>query len=172
METIMIKKIIKFSLLIPLLASVLCSAKATVVFNPEKAIFSTNKALKISEELEKRIEPQKKRFNEISTELKKIEKEFKQDIILLNKNEITKRKEKITSLRSEYQKIDQYLHNIKKQEEEEFLYKIRPVLDRILLKIIEEKNISLILDKTAVIYTDPLIDITDEVISLLNKEKS
>jgi len=65
---------------------------------------------------------------------------------------------------------NQYLTNVKVKAEQEFLASMRPELDRVLRRLIEENNISLIINGQSVIYNTASIDITPKVIELLNLE--
>jgi outer membrane protein len=56
------------------------------------------------------------------------------------------------------------------QTEQEFLASMRPALDNVLRKLIEENEISLIINGQSVIYNAAGIDITGKVVELLNLE--
>jgi outer membrane protein len=76
----------------------------------------------------------------------------------------------IQALVAEYQQLQNYLSNTKLKIEQEFLANMRPALDKILRQLIEENNISLIINGQSVIYNAAGIDITPKVVELLNLE--
>jgi outer membrane protein len=103
-------------------------------------------------------------------ELQALKQRFEADKDLMSSDEVKKITLEIQGLGNEYKQLKQYLANVKAQAEQEFLASMRPALDRVLRRLIEENNISLIINGQSVIYNTASIDITPKVIELLNLE--
>ncbi len=103
-------------------------------------------------------------------ELQALKQRFEADKDLMSSDEAKKITLEIKGLNNEYKQLKQYLTNVKVKAEQEFLASMRPALDRVLRRLIEENNISLIINGQSVIYNTASIDITPKVIELLNLE--
>jgi len=102
--------------------------------------------------------------------LQALKQRFEADKDLMSTDEAQKITLEIQGISNEYNQLKQYLSNVKVQAEQEFLASMRPALDRVLRRLIEENNISLIMNGQSVIYNTASIDITPNVIELLNLE--
>ena len=71
----------------------------------------------------------------------------------------------------ELQQLQQYLNNSKLKAEQDFVAQMKPKLDRVLRQVIQENNISLIINGQSIIYNAPGVDITSKVVELLNLEQ-
>ena len=69
------------------------------------------------------------------------------------------------------QQLQQYLNNSKLKVEQDFVAQMKPKLDRVLRQVIQENNISLIINGQSIIYNAPGVDITSKVVELLNLEQ-
>ena len=70
----------------------------------------------------------------------------------------------------EYQRQGQALQQARAEREQKFLSEMRPKLDAVIRGLIEEQEISVILNRQSTIYMEPGIDITPEVVKRLNAE--
>mgnify|MGYP003958794587 CR=1 FL=1 len=145
-------------------------ADTIVILNPEKAVFATDRAKQLGRQLSASIEPQTSRYDEMGQQLQSLQQQLQQYETLLNADELTSRKQQIQQLEQEYQQLGQHLLKVKVQQEQKFLVRMRPALDQVLSKLIGKHKISLILNPSAIVFAVPGIDITDEVVELLNQE--
>ena len=146
------------------------SASTIVILNPEQAVFATEKAKKLGQELAASMKPQTSRYDNMGLQLQSLKQQFQQDQALLSDTELTIRRQQVQDLEQDYQQLGQHLLKVKVQQEQKFLVKMKPVLDKVLLKLIEKHKISLILNPSATVFAVPQIDITTEVVELLNQE--
>jgi outer membrane protein len=145
-------------------------ADAIVVLKAEQALFATDKAVALGQQLSEKLKPQTKRFDNMGQQLQGLQQRLEADQDIMSSDELTTLKAEIEALNIEFQQLQQYLSNAKLQTEQEFLASMRPALDKVLRQLIEENNISLIINGQSVIYNTVEIDITDKVVELLNLE--
>ena len=145
-------------------------AEAIVVLKAEQAIFATEKAIALGQQLSAQLKPQTTRYDAMGLELQALQQRFEADKDLMSSDEAQKLKVEIQALNNEYQQLQRYLSNVKAQAEQEFLANMRPALDKVLRQLIAENNISLIINGQSVIYNAAGIDITPKVVELLNLE--
>ncbi len=145
-------------------------AEAIVVLKAEQAMFATQKAIVLGQQLTAQLKPQTTRYDAMGQELQALKQRFEADKDLMSTDEAQKITLEIQGISNEYKQPKQYLSNVKVQAEQEFLASMRPALDRVLRRLIEENNISLIMNGQSVIYNTASIDITPNVIELLNLE--
>jgi outer membrane protein len=155
---------------ITLSSSQLAMADAIVVLKAEQAIFATAKALALGQQLSEQLKPQTTRFDAMGLELQGLQQRLAADKDIMSSDEVKALQADIQALSSEYQQLKQYLSNANMQAEQEFLANMRPALDKVLRKLIEENEISLIINGQSVIYNAAGIDITGKVVELLNLE--
>jgi Skp family chaperone for outer membrane proteins len=155
---------------ITLSLSQLAMAGAIVVLKAEQAIFATEKATALGQQLLEQLKPQTTRFDTMGLELQALQQRFAADKDIMSSDEAQALQTDIQVLSSEYQQLKQYLSNAKLQTEQEFLANMRPALDKVLRKLSEENEISLIINGQSVIYSAAGIDITGKVVELLNLE--
>jgi Skp family chaperone for outer membrane proteins len=150
--------------------SQLALANAIVVLKAEQAIFATAKAIALGQSLSAQLEPQAVRFEAMGKKLQALQQRFVADKDLMSSDELKALQTEIQALSNEHQQLQQYLTNAKVGAEQEFLASMRPALDKVLRQLIEENNISLIINGQSVIYNSEGIDITPKVVELLNLE--
>ena len=158
--------LLAMSLVVPALAH----AETIVVLKPEQAMFATEKAIALGHQLSAELKPQTTRFDAMGVELQALQQRLQADKDLMSAAEVQALQGEIQALAAEYQQLQNYLSNTKLKIEQEFLAKMRPALDKILRQLIEENNISLIINGQSVIYNASGIDITPKVVELLNLE--
>lgn len=68
----------------------------------------------------------------------------------------------------QFQQQAQALQQQRAQREQEFIAQMRPKLDSVIRQLIEERDISVILNRQSTIYMEAGVDITPEVVKRLN----
>jgi outer membrane protein len=125
---------------------------------------------KATQALNKEYEEQKVKIGEFQDEILKLEDELKTNI-MLSEEEKERRKAVIERKKKELQEL-------RTQAEQKLLEKERKLTRKIIEKIYtaikhlaEEKGISLVVDKAGVLFSSPELDLTEEVINRLSKER-
>ena len=148
----------------------LAIANIIVVLKAKKAMFATEKAIALGQNLSAQVKPQTIRLDAMGQELQALQQRLEADKDIMSNDEVQKLQAEIQAVSVEYQKLKQYLSNVKLQVEQEFLANMRPVLDKVLRQLVEENDISLIINGQSAIYSAAGIDITSKVVELLNLE--
>ena len=153
-----------------LFASTLALAQNVVTLSPEKAMFATQAAKQLGQQLTQQLAPQSQRLQELGAEIQALQERHKQDQALMSAEELQELEQQIQLQSQEYRKLQQYLKNAKLQTEQKFLASMKPRLDAVLRTYIEVNNVGLILNSSAVIYAGQGVDITSEIAALLDQE--
>lgn len=157
-------------LAITLLTSAVSMAQNVVTFSPEKAMFATQAAKQLGQQLSEQLAPQTQRLNELGAEVKALQQRHQQDQALMSVEELQQLEQQIQLQSQEYRKLQQYINNAKLQTEQKFMASMKPRLDAVLRTYIEANNVGLILNSSAVIYAAQGVDITAEIATLLDQE--
>ena len=124
----------------------------------------TNQALK--NELDQGV----KKLKTKEQQLQKEEKEIIQQKKLLSPEEYKKKisllREKVTSLQKERNKVIQSISTKRNNARKKLLNELNPIVKNYMV----EKNIRLILDKKSVLLGDEKLDITKDILEILNKK--
>jgi outer membrane protein len=158
------------TLFIALLTSHLSVAQTVVAFSPEKAMFATQAAKQLGQQLNQQLAPQTQRLQELGAEIQALQQRHQQDQALMSADEVQALEQEIQLQSQEYRKLQQYINNAKVQTEQKFLASMKPRLDAVLRTYIETNNVGLIVNSSAVIYAAQGIDVTAEIATLLDQE--
>ena len=153
-----------------LLGPQLAIAQGIFVLKAEQAIFATQKALALGQQVSAQLKPQVVRFDSMGKELQALQQRLEIDKDLMSDDEVLQIKTQIQNLNAEYQQLQQYLSNAKLQAEQNFLTSMRLALDKVLGQFIKDNNPSVIINGNSVIYNATSVDITSKVVELLNLE--
>tara|TARA_A100001011_G_scaffold100061_1_gene105437 strand:- start:262 stop:762 length:501 start_codon:yes stop_codon:yes gene_type:complete len=135
----------------------------------KKILNTSTVGINLTKEIEKKINKENKKFNLIEEQLKKEEKDLSQKKNILSKDEFTK---KLSSLK---QKVDIYnkdknnslknVNQIKINKTSKLINKINPII----ANYASDKNISIIIRKDSMIMGKTELDISSDIINLINK---
>ena len=165
------KLLMKASLLaLTMFASTLALAQNVVTLSPEKAMFGTQAAKQLGQQLSQQLAPQSKRLQELGAEVQALQERHKQDQALMSAEELQQLEHQIQLQSQEFRKLQQYIKNAKLQTEQQFLASMKPRLDAVLRTYIETNNVGLIINSSSVIYAAQGVDITTEIATLLDQE--
>ncbi|MDB4001710.1 OmpH family outer membrane protein [Oceanospirillaceae bacterium] len=164
------KTVIAMTFIATLLGPHLAIAQGIFVLKAEQAIFATQKALALGQQVSAQLKPQVVRFDSMGKELQALQQRLEIDKDLMSDDEVLQIKTQIQNLNAEYQQLQQYLSNAKLQAEQNFLTSMRPALDKVLGQFIKDNNPSVIINGNSVIYNATSVDITSKVVELLNLE--
>ena len=157
-------------LAVSMLVSSLAMAQNIVIFSPDKALFDTQAAQQLGQQLSQKLGTQSERLQAIGQELQELQKRHQEDQALMSADEVKQLELQINQQSQEFQKLKQYLNNAKLQTEKKFLAAMRPKLDSALKTYIEANDIALIINSSAVVYSHAGVDITAAITALLDKE--
>lgn len=132
------------------------------------AIFSTNEAKKENARIQKQFKKDTQKIKSLESKISSTRKKLDKRKELLSEEQ---KKQLLTDLQKdviEYQTLGQDVQQKIQAKEQEFIKKQTKVLQKIVEKISEERNLHVIMPIDAVIYGRLTIDITKEVVKELN----
>ena len=146
------------------------NSEQKIAYIDMKEILNKSSAgVNITKEIEKKIKTENKKYNSIEEQLKSEEKDLSQKKNILSKEEFNK---KLTSLKI---KVDKYnkdknsslnnLNNLKVERTSSLISKINPII----AKYAADKNISIIIRKDSMIMGKTELDISSDIIKLIDK---
>ena len=103
-------------------------------------------------------------------EIKKKEEEFKNKKNLLNQDEIKKKIDEINSMVKQYQIFRNDLNKKLAKEKKKFSKEILLILNPLLTKYVESKNINLVIEKKNVLVGVKSLDITKNILDIFNEK--
>ncbi len=120
--------------------------------------------------LRKKFESESLKFNNKEKELRKKETEIigKRKVISNEeyKKEVEKLREQVRKLRKDREDFLNDISNLRNKAKSSLLKKLNPII----AEYMKEKKISLVLDKKSILLGDKVLDITSDIITILNKE--
>ena len=136
----------------------------------KKILNTSSVGIKLTKEIEKKISKENKKFNSIERQLKKEEKDLSQKKNILSKEEFNK---KLSSLKNKVEKYNKdknnslnSLNKIKIDKTSNLINKINPII----ANYASDKNISIIIRKDSMIMGKTELDISSDIINLINKD--
>ena len=144
---------------------------ANILYIDLKIVLNESKAGKEAQDyLKKEAEKNIKRFKKTEDELKKKETELISKKKILTKEEYKKMAEKLRKDVQSYQVERQELMQKVSKQRSVGRSELIETLKIILENYSKENNVSVIMNKKDVLYADPKLDITNNIIKILNKE--
>ena len=136
----------------------------------QKLLNSSSAGDTITKQIEKKINSENKKYNSIEEQIKKEEKDLTSKKNVLSEEEF---KKKLLSLR---QKVDKYnkdkkkslnnLNKLKIDKTSKLISKINPII----ANYASDKNISIIIRKDSMIMGKTELDITNDILKIINQE--
>ena len=151
--------------------SQLSVAGSMVVLDVQAALQSSNAAQAFRADLVKSTSSQESQVRDLEAQAKKMQSDFELNKGLLTQEQIHQKDLQFKKVYGEYQRQLQALQQQRAALEKEFLDGMRPKLDQVIKALIDEGDISLIINRQSAIYVEPRIDITGEIIKRLNAQE-
>ena len=135
-----------------------------------KVLNTSTAGAKAQEFLKKKLDSEVNKYKKLETDIRKEESQIISQKKLISSEEYQK---KVKSLRDKVAKVQkdkrESFNNIGKMRNKAKVDLLK-TLNPIIKKYMEEKKIRLVIDKSSVLLGDSTLDITEEIISILNKE--
>jgi len=138
-----------------------------------KSVLNTSKAgSDAQKKLKKEFEEETKKFSTKEAEIKKEEKDIISKKKLITKeeylNKVNLLRKKVLDLQKNKQKVLSKIAKRRNDAKLELLKAVNPIVK----KYMEDNNIRIVLDKQSVLMGDSSLEITSQIITILNKELS
>tara|TARA_B100001029_G_C15043423_1_gene445335 strand:+ start:341 stop:871 length:531 start_codon:yes stop_codon:yes gene_type:complete len=147
------------------------NAQNTTYFIDFKKVLNESKAgAEAQEVLKKKLETETKKFQKQESELRKQEQEIISQKKMLTNDEFKKKVEalrkKVADLRKKKQQTFTNISKTRSESKQRLLKAVKPIIR----KYMEENQIKIVLDKGAVLLGESKLEITSQIIDILNKE--
>ena len=156
---------------VAILTTSLAHAGQAVVLDVQAALQSSDAAQAFRADLVKSTSSQESQVRDLESQAKKMQSDFELNKGLLTQQQIQQKDLQFKKVYGEYQRQLQALQQQRAALEKEFLDGMRPKLDQVIKALIDEGDISLIINRQSAIYVEPRIDITGEIIKRLNAQE-
>ncbi len=167
----MIKKFLIITITFTSLFFINVNAQDTTYFIDFKKVLNESKAgAEAQKILKKKLENEAKKFEKQEAELRKQEKEIISQKKLITNEEFKKKVEdlrkKVADLQKKKQQTFTNISKTRSEAKQKLLKAVKPIMK----KYMEENKIKIVLDKGAVLLGDSTLEITSQIIDILNKE--
>ena len=165
------KAIVKVVLLCAALISAPAMAEKVAVLGVQEALMGSQAAKDFRNQLKKRFGADVKQLTKLEKQAKTARDKLQKNKDLASQEELNKMRMQFQKAYTEFQKRGQVLQQKQAQEEQVFLKQMRPKLDKVIRGLIEKQGYDIVVAKQATLYASKKVDITAQVIELLNKAK-
>jgi outer membrane protein len=164
-------KALWITLLILMFALPVAAQKVGVVgvVDVQKVLVSVKDGQSAKSKLDQKVKKKKAELEKRQKDLQTMQESLRQKMALVAPQEKQKKmqeyQQKVAELQNEYLKIQQELQ----QEEAKLMQPILLKIQAVTAKVAKKYHLKLVVEKSAVVYMAPSIDITNEVIRVYNK---
>lgn len=144
--------------------SALASAGSVVALGAQEALLASDAAIAFREELLSETASAESSVRELEQQARELQ--FKAQSAAGEDAQRTQLQ--FQKVYQQFQQQAQALQQQRAQREQEFIAQMRPKLDSVIRQLIEERDISVILNRQSTIYMEAGVDITPEVVKRLN----
>jgi outer membrane protein len=158
-------------LLSGLSATVIAETKIAVV-DVARAIFSTDVAKTRQEELQRTSEfsAQQAKYDGLMADMKALQKELEGNAMTASPEKAAEYKKKVDYLRADIELVSRKLQAEVKDLENRILREMQPKALEAVKELVAEEQVTLLLQREAVITADPQMDLTPKLIDRMNKK--
>ena len=140
------------------------------VLNALQALFNSDAARIVQEELEQEFELDEARAQELTDELTVLAEKFQQDEAVMTEEEKRRMNSNAQDLQVQLQLIQERVQQALQQKNQQFLESMQPDLAAAVTDVVAEGGYDLILNVDAAPYFAPVLDITAKVTAKLNEQ--
>lgn len=140
------------------------------VLNALQALFNSDAARVVQEELEQEFALDEARAQELTDELTALAEKFQQDEAIMSEQEINRMNSNAQDLQVQLQLIQERVQQALQEKNQLFLESMQPTLAAAVTDVVAEGGFDLILNVDAAPYFAPVLDITARVTAKLNEQ--
>ena len=162
------------NLIVVLICSLLSqglSAQDTKIgmLNALQALFNSDAAQVVQEELEQEFAQDEQRANELTEELQTLQEEYQQNEAVMSEDEVRRMNSNAQDLQVQLQLIQERVQTALQEKNQEFLQSMQEELAQAVTDVVAEGGFDLILNVDSAPYFAPVLDITARVTAKLNE---
>lgn len=159
--------------LLMLAASVPVLAQERIgVVNLREAVFSSNAGAEFGDVIQGQLKEEQQAISQLESEAMEMQERLESDGAMMNESEREDLQSRFEKKVQEYQQRRARFQQAVNQRQQQFLQQSRPAVDAAMETLLEEHDLDIVIPAEAVIYAKPDLDLTDEMIELLNQQAS
>ena len=139
------------------------------VLNPLQALFNSDAARVVQEELEQEFANDEARAADLSSQLQELQQQYQQNEAVMTQEEIRRMNSDAQDLQVQLQLIQERVQQALQQKNQEFLSSMQSQLAAAVTDVVAEGGFDLILNAESAPYFAPVLDITARVTAKLNE---
>lgn len=143
------------------------------ILNVQGVVLSSNMANDFKAQLEREFKPRQESLKAMADELKKMQEDGARDADFLSDDQKRDLTQRYGAKLREFQKAQNDMGREQAEKEQAFVESVRPKLDAVVNRIVEQRNIDLLLDRRMVLFAkgSANLDISQEALDALNAAK-
>ena len=139
------------------------------VLNPLQALFNSDAARIVQQELEQEFSVDEARAAELSGQLQSLQEEYQQNEAVMTEDEIRRMNADAQDLQVQLQLIQERVQKALQEKNQQFLASMQEELAAAVTDVVAEGGFDLILNSESAPYFAPVLDITARVTAKLNE---
>ena len=163
-------KQVTVALMLLLAAAPVLAENRIGVVNLREAVFSSDAGSEFGDVIQGELKEEQESIKALEEEAKELQERLKSDGSMMNEAERSDLQSEFEQKAREYQQRRARFEQAVSQRQQQFLQQSRPAVDAAMEKLLDQHDLDLIIPGEAVIYVKPDLDLTDEMIELLNEQ--
>lgn len=139
------------------------------IINLEQALFNSEAALGVQEELRAEFSSDEQRAQTLQEELIALQEKFQQDEAIMSESEVRQMNADAQEKQLQLQLISERVQQALQEKNQQFVESMRQTLTNAISDVVAEGGYDLILNATSVAYAAPVLDITPKVTAKINE---
>ncbi|MEM7082104.1 MAG: OmpH family outer membrane protein [Pseudomonadota bacterium] len=143
------------------------------VLNVQGVILRSTMASEFNAQLEREFKPRQDSLKTMAEEIQKIQEDGQRDADFLSDDQKREISQRLGTKMREFQQLRNEMGREQAEKEQAFIESVRPKLDTVVNKIVQDRSIDLLLDSRSVLFVKPdtNMDISQEVLDALNAQQ-
>ncbi len=139
------------------------------IINLEQALFNSEAARVVQEELQSEFSGDERRAQTLQEELMGLQRRFTQDEAIMSESEKRQLNADAQEKQLQLQLISERVQQALQEKNQQFVESMRQTLSDAIGEVVAEGGYDLILNASGVAYADPVLDITPKVTAKINE---
>ncbi|PIE24979.1 MAG: hypothetical protein CSA60_02310 [Neptuniibacter caesariensis] len=146
------------------------NAEKIAVLGVQQALLESDAAASFRSKLKSEFSKDEKKILDLEKQVKSAREKLAKNQGVVSADEFKQQSIQFQKLVAEYQRASKTALQKKMEREQAFLKEMKPLLDKVIRDLIKKKGYDLVINKQAVLFNKHALDITPEVVELLNKQ--
>ena len=139
------------------------------ILNAIQALFNSDAARVVQEELEQEFAQDEQRATELTEELTTLQEQYQQNEAVMSEDEVRRTNSDAQDLQVQLQLIQERVQTALQEKNQEFVQSMQEELTQAVMDVVAEGGFDLILNTESAPYFAPVLDITARVTAKLNE---